>query len=177
MPNDKTTTTDSASTGESNLFVEPSASLGGVRERPPTARPSAGKRIVRLDSSRVDSPAARVSTWAHAVDGHARLLLRAVEARALGPLALMATLLVLLVALSTLVVTLRAETGARVAVVRSPAPAQAAPGITLRQVARLEAEASAADEARKRALADVVRWRSRALAAERHRTGRRGKHR
>lgn len=55
MPHDKTITTDIASTGESNLFVEPSASLGGVRERPPTARPSGGKRIVRLDSSPVDS--------------------------------------------------------------------------------------------------------------------------
>lgn len=177
MPHDKTITTDIASTGEANLFVEPSASLGGVRERPPTARPSGGKRIVRLDSSPVDSPAARLSARAHAFDRQARLLLRAVEARALGPLALMATLLVSLLALSALVITLRAQATARVAVGHSPAHAQTGPGITLRQVARLKAEASAADEARKRALADVVRWRSRARAAERHGTGRRGKHR
>ena len=178
MPNDRTTTTDIPSPTKANLFIEQNPLGAGRRASSPTARRE-GKRIVRLDSSSAARSRLRaaVAARAHVADERARRLLRGVEARALGPLALIATLLVSLLGLSTLAVALRAARSGQTTAGHPRAHAESPLGITLQQVARLEADASAAAAARKRALAEAARWRSRVLAADRHRTDPRSKHR
>jgi hypothetical protein len=179
MPHDRTIPTEIAATAKANLFLKLSPSedpVGASSRRAPRA---SGRRIVRLDSS----PAtefrlpARVSEWAHAADERARRLLRLLEARPLGPLALTATLLVAALTVSVLVVSPRSATSAQVAAEHRQAQTRTSLELALRDLVRLKAGVTAAITAREEALADAARWRSRALTDECHRTNRRRRHR
>jgi len=179
MPDDRTIPTDIAPTATANLFVDQSPSDDTARASSPAAPRARGRRIVRLDPS----PAAesrlplRASDWAHAVNERARRLLRLLEARPLGPLALTATLLVAALTVSVLVVSLHSETDAQVAAEHRRVQTRTSLDVALRDLARLKAEVTAATTARSQAFADAARWRSRALTDERHSTDRRRRHR